>query len=141
MYLLLILFLLARRSQQVLCLGLERGLKPLPNDLLVIIIKIILTTNYQLLLNCSKVHRACSPYSFYASVRVRVLSRGGQTEKNTNSYTCVESAYLLLVTRALVEHALVDPTDRKFIFYSLQQSTAIFLFIFHLTFTEGYSIK
>jgi hypothetical protein len=32
-------------------------LKPLPNDLLVIIIKIILTTNYQLLLNCNKVHR------------------------------------------------------------------------------------
>jgi hypothetical protein len=39
MYLLLFLFLLARRSQQVLCLGLERGLKPLPNELLVIIIK------------------------------------------------------------------------------------------------------
>jgi hypothetical protein len=58
MYLLLILFLLARRRQQVLCLGLERGLKPLPNDLLVIIIKINLTTNYQLLLNCNKVHRA-----------------------------------------------------------------------------------
>jgi hypothetical protein len=37
---------------------LERGLKPLLNDLLVIIIKIILTTNYQLLLNCNKVHRA-----------------------------------------------------------------------------------
>jgi hypothetical protein len=33
-------------------------LKPLPNDLLVIIIKINLTTNYQLLLNCNKVHRA-----------------------------------------------------------------------------------
>jgi hypothetical protein len=33
-------------------------LKPLPNNLLVIIIKIILTTNYQLLLNCNKVHRA-----------------------------------------------------------------------------------
>jgi hypothetical protein len=38
MYLLLILFLLARRSQQALCLGLGRGLKPLPNELLVIII-------------------------------------------------------------------------------------------------------
>jgi hypothetical protein len=37
---------------------LERGLKPLPNDLLVIIIKINLTTNYQLLLNRNKVHRA-----------------------------------------------------------------------------------
>jgi hypothetical protein len=37
---------------------LERGLKPLPNELLVIIIKINLTTNYQLLLNCNKVHRA-----------------------------------------------------------------------------------
>jgi hypothetical protein len=33
-------------------------LKPLPNELLVIIIKINLTTNYQLLLNCNKVHRA-----------------------------------------------------------------------------------
>jgi hypothetical protein len=30
---------LARRSQQVLCLGLERGLKPLPNELLALIIK------------------------------------------------------------------------------------------------------
>jgi hypothetical protein len=39
MHLLLILFLLARRSQQVLCLGLERGLKPLPNEILVIIIR------------------------------------------------------------------------------------------------------
>jgi hypothetical protein len=42
----------------VLCLGLERGLKPLSNRCLVIIIKINLTTNYQLLLNCNKVHRA-----------------------------------------------------------------------------------
>jgi hypothetical protein len=33
-------------------------LKPLPNELLALIIKIILTTNYQLLLNCNKVHRA-----------------------------------------------------------------------------------
>jgi hypothetical protein len=33
-------------------------LKPLPNELLVIIIKINLTTNYKLLLNCNKVHRA-----------------------------------------------------------------------------------
>jgi hypothetical protein len=39
MYLLLFLFLLARLSQQVLCLGLERGLKPLPNELLALIIK------------------------------------------------------------------------------------------------------
>jgi hypothetical protein len=39
MYLLLFLFLLARRSQQVLCLGFERGLKPLPNKFRVIIIK------------------------------------------------------------------------------------------------------
>jgi hypothetical protein len=37
---------------------LDRGLKPLPNELLVIIIKINLTTNYQLLLNCNKVYRA-----------------------------------------------------------------------------------
>jgi hypothetical protein len=37
---------------------LERGLKPLPNELLALIIKINLTTNYQLLLNCNKVHRA-----------------------------------------------------------------------------------
>jgi hypothetical protein len=37
---------------------LERGLKPLPNELLVIIIKINLTMNYQILLNCNKVHRA-----------------------------------------------------------------------------------
>jgi hypothetical protein len=42
-----------------LCLGFERGLKPLPNEFRVIIIKINLTTNYQLLLNCNKVHRAC----------------------------------------------------------------------------------
>jgi hypothetical protein len=33
-------------------------LKPLPNELLALIIKINLTTNYQLLLNCKKVHRA-----------------------------------------------------------------------------------
>jgi hypothetical protein len=58
MYLLLFLFLLARRSQKVLCLGLERGLKPLPNELLVIIIKINLIKNYQLLRNCNKVHMA-----------------------------------------------------------------------------------
>jgi hypothetical protein len=58
MYLLLFLFLLARRSQQVLCLRLERGLKPLPNEFRVNIIKINSTTNYQLLLNCNKVHRA-----------------------------------------------------------------------------------
>jgi hypothetical protein len=37
---------------------LERGLKPLSNRCLGIIIKINLTTNYQLLLNCNKVHRA-----------------------------------------------------------------------------------
>jgi hypothetical protein len=37
---------------------LERGLKPLPDGCLGIIIKINLTTNYQLLLNCNKVHRA-----------------------------------------------------------------------------------
>jgi hypothetical protein len=39
-------------------------LKPLPNELLALIIKINLTTNYQLLLNCNKVHRAlpmCAP--------------------------------------------------------------------------------
>jgi hypothetical protein len=40
---------------------LERGLKPLSNRCLGIIIKINLTTNYQLLLNCNKVHRALSP--------------------------------------------------------------------------------
>jgi hypothetical protein len=34
-------------------------LKPLSNGCLGIIIKINLTTNYQLLLNCNKVHRAC----------------------------------------------------------------------------------
>jgi hypothetical protein len=33
-------------------------LKPLPNELLALIIKINLTTNYQLLLNCNKVYRA-----------------------------------------------------------------------------------
>jgi hypothetical protein len=59
MYLLLFLFLLARRSYQYLCLGFERGLRPLPNKFSVIIIKNNLTTNYQLLLNCNKVHRAC----------------------------------------------------------------------------------
>jgi hypothetical protein len=32
-------------------------LKPLPKELLALIIKINLTTNYQLLLNCNKVHR------------------------------------------------------------------------------------
>jgi hypothetical protein len=41
---------------------LERGLKPLPNGCLGIIIKINLTTNYQLLLNCNKVHRAQCTY-------------------------------------------------------------------------------
>jgi hypothetical protein len=35
-------------------------LKPLSNGCLGIIIKINLTTNYQLLLNCNKVHRAIS---------------------------------------------------------------------------------
>jgi hypothetical protein len=35
-------------------------LKPLPDGCLGIIIKINLTTNYQLLLNCNKVHRATS---------------------------------------------------------------------------------
>jgi hypothetical protein len=39
---------------------LERGLKPLSNRCLGIIININLTTNYQLLLNCNKVHRACA---------------------------------------------------------------------------------
>jgi hypothetical protein len=39
---------------------LERGLKPLSNRCLGIIIKINLTTNYQLLLNRNKVHRACT---------------------------------------------------------------------------------
>jgi hypothetical protein len=34
------------------------GLKPLPNEFSVIIIKNNLTTSYQLLLNCNKVHRA-----------------------------------------------------------------------------------
>jgi hypothetical protein len=58
MYILLFLFLLARRSQQILCLGFERGLKPLQNEFSIIIIKNNLTTNYQLLLNCNKVHRA-----------------------------------------------------------------------------------
>jgi hypothetical protein len=58
MYLLLFLFLLAQRSQQVLCLGFERGLKTLPNEFRVIIIKINLTMNYQLLVNCNKVHMA-----------------------------------------------------------------------------------
>jgi hypothetical protein len=41
---------------------LERGLKPLLNGCLGIIIKINLTTNYQLLLNCNKVHRAGSQW-------------------------------------------------------------------------------
>jgi hypothetical protein len=36
-------------------------LKPLPNGCLGIIIKINLTTNYQLLFNCNKVHRAATP--------------------------------------------------------------------------------
>jgi hypothetical protein len=61
-YLLSFPFLLARRSQQVLCLGFERGLKPLPNEFSVIIIKTNLTTNYQLLPNCNKVHRARRDY-------------------------------------------------------------------------------
>jgi hypothetical protein len=36
----------------------ERGLKPLPNKFSLNIIIFNLTTNYQLLLNCNKVHRA-----------------------------------------------------------------------------------
>jgi hypothetical protein len=72
MYLLLSLFLLARRSQQVLCLGLERGLKALPNELLVIIIKINLTTNYQLLLNCNKVHRV--EHLYPVTLRTRFIT-------------------------------------------------------------------
>jgi hypothetical protein len=37
---------------------LERGLKPLPNEFQRNYHNINLTTNYQLLLNCNKVHRA-----------------------------------------------------------------------------------
>jgi hypothetical protein len=46
-------------------------LKPLPDGCLGIIIKINLTTNYQLLLNCNKVHRA-------SSTRQGNISRGGR---------------------------------------------------------------
>jgi hypothetical protein len=42
-------------------------LKPLSNGCLGIIIKINLTTNYQLLLNFNKVHRADSPYARHIS--------------------------------------------------------------------------
>jgi hypothetical protein len=90
MYLLLILFLLARRSQQVLCLGLERGLKPLPNEILVIIIKINLTTNYQLLLNCNKVHRAWQGVLFLQKVAgVR------QVPACLSRQRCLRSAFVL----------------------------------------------
>jgi hypothetical protein len=44
----------------------ERGLKPLPNEFSVIIIKTILTTNYQLLFNCNKV--GMCPYVFLLMV-------------------------------------------------------------------------
>jgi hypothetical protein len=63
MYLIFFLFLLAQRSQQVLCSGFERGLKPPPNEVRVIIIKHNLTTNYQLSLNCNKVNSAHYYYS------------------------------------------------------------------------------
>jgi hypothetical protein len=75
MYPLLFLFLLARRSQQVLCLGLERGLKPLSNGCLGIIIKINLTTNYQLLLNCNKVHRAEYTTIFTQNNRLKTIAK------------------------------------------------------------------
>jgi hypothetical protein len=45
-------------------------LKPLTNGCLGIIIKINLTTNYQLLLNCNKVHRAGSVTVFSSLVIV-----------------------------------------------------------------------
>jgi hypothetical protein len=44
---------------------LERGLKPLSNGCLGIIIKINLTTNYQLLLNRNKVHRANMAFIYF----------------------------------------------------------------------------
>jgi hypothetical protein len=40
-------------------------LKPLSNGCLGTIIKINLTTNYQLLLNCNKVHRAGTAHNIY----------------------------------------------------------------------------
>jgi ABC-type uncharacterized transport system YnjBCD ATPase subunit len=64
---------------------LERGLKPLPNGCLGIIIKINLTTNYQLLLNCNKVHRAgCGRWTY--------ITYAGENGKRTT----VISAYLVL---------------------------------------------
>jgi hypothetical protein len=56
-------------------------LKPLPNEVLAIIIKINLTTNYQLLLNCNKVHRAVLD-SVWAMKRKRdILARKVLTYK------------------------------------------------------------
>jgi hypothetical protein len=55
-------------------------LKPLPDGCLGIIIKINLTTNYQLLLNCNKVHRA------------RLVEKNN----NVNKPTKKEIIYLLL---------------------------------------------
>jgi hypothetical protein len=45
-------------------------LKPLSNRCLGIIIKINLTTNYQLLLNRNKVHRACCGGLFSISISI-----------------------------------------------------------------------
>jgi hypothetical protein len=46
-------------------------LKPLSNGCLGIIIKINLTTNYQLLLNCNKVHRAGRLWKLLSAWRTR----------------------------------------------------------------------
>jgi hypothetical protein len=45
----------------------ERGLKPLPNEYYRNYHNINLTTKYQLLLKCNKVHRACSTSFIYES--------------------------------------------------------------------------
>jgi hypothetical protein len=56
---------------------LERGLKPLSNGCLGIIIKINLTTNYQLLLNCNKVHRAnIGQYYIYNKINPSDIDMG-----------------------------------------------------------------
>jgi hypothetical protein len=64
----------------------ERGLKPLPNEFSVIIIKNNLTTNYKLLLNCNKVHRASSVAHVFPDMKINSLLSVG--------YFCNEGYYV-----------------------------------------------
>jgi hypothetical protein len=87
-------------------------LKPLPNELLVIIIKINLTTNYQLLLNCNKVHRACNPSAstrphppkIYPYLYCSLLNDGLDIEIKMNSLIEIINGWLVVLQRKNIKH-------------------------------------